>query len=134
MPTDMPASSGLSPSTALGAKWIDIDLSEQRIRAYEGSAEVFTALVSTGIAIYPTPKGSFEIERKIRRQVMSGPGYYLPNVEFVSYFHKGYAIHGTYWHNNFGHTMSHGCVNLTIDDARWMYEWAPIGTPVKVHD
>ena len=63
---------------------------------------------------------------------MSGAGYYLPNVEFVSYFYKGYAIHGTYWHNNFGQPMSHGCVNMTNADASWIYGWAPMGTPVRV--
>ena len=63
---------------------------------------------------------------------MSGPGYYLPNVEWVMYFYQGYGLHGTYWHSNFGQPMSHGCVNLTNDDARWFYEFASLGTPVHV--
>jgi lipoprotein-anchoring transpeptidase ErfK/SrfK len=79
-----------------------------------------------------TPVGEFKIYRKVRSQVMSGPGYHLPNVEYVSYFAGGNAIHGTYWHNNFGHPMSHGCVNMRNDDARWIYRWAPVGTPVRV--
>ena len=91
-----------------------------------------TALVSTGVASMPTPLGEHRILRKVRSQVMSGPGYYLPNVEYVSYFLKGYAIHGTYWHNNFGRPMSHGCVNLTNQDAKWIFEWAPRGTRVLV--
>jgi len=119
-------------ATALGEKWIELDLSEQRITAYEGDTEVLSALVSTGIARYPTPPGEYKIIRKVRSQVMTGPGYYLPNVEWVSYFLGGYAIHGTYWHSNFGQRMSHGCVNLTNEDAKWIYSWAPKGTPVIV--
>jgi lipoprotein-anchoring transpeptidase ErfK/SrfK len=118
--------------TALGSKRIELDLSEQRLTAFEGDTELLTALVSTGISRYPTPPGEYTIIRKIRSQVMSGPGYYLPNVEWVSYFYAGYAIHGTYWHSNFGHPMSHGCVNMTNDDAQWIYNWAPRGTPVIV--
>jgi lipoprotein-anchoring transpeptidase ErfK/SrfK len=118
--------------TDLGLKWIELDLSAQELTAYEGETEVFSALVSTGIASMPTPLGEHQIYRKIRSQVMSGPGYYLPNVEWVSYFVKGYAIHGTYWHTNFGHPMSHGCVNMTNDDAKWIYEWAPLHTKVVV--
>jgi lipoprotein-anchoring transpeptidase ErfK/SrfK len=119
-------------TTALGMKRIELDLSDQRLTAYEGDTEVLTALVSTGIARYPTPLGDYKIIRKVRAQVMSGPGYYLPNVEWVSYFVGGYAIHGTYWHTNFGHPMSHGCVNMTNDDAKWIFNWAPMGTPVTV--
>ena len=64
---------------------------------------------------------------------MSGPGYRLPNVQWVQYFVGANALHGTYWHHNFGHPMSHGCVNLTNKDARFLYNWAPYGTPVVVH-
>ncbi len=119
-------------ATGLGVKRIELDLSDQRLAAYEGDTEVLSALVSTGIARYPTPPGEYKIMRKVRSQVMSGPGYYLPNVEWVSYFVGGYAIHGTYWHKNFGQPMSHGCVNMTNDDARWIFQWAPLGTPVTV--
>jgi lipoprotein-anchoring transpeptidase ErfK/SrfK len=119
-------------ATGLGVKRIELDLSDQRLTAYEGETEVLSALVSTGIARYPTPPGEYKIIRKVRSQVMSGPGYYLPNVEWVSYFLGGYAIHGTYWHSNFGQPMSHGCVNMTNDDAKWVFAWAPLGTPVTV--
>jgi hypothetical protein len=121
-----------APATLLGTKWIELDLSDQMLTAYEGQTPVFSALVSTGIPGLPTPQGEYAIYRKVRSQVMSGSGYYLPNVEYVSYFYKGYAIHGTYWHNNFGHPMSHGCVNMTNSDAMWIYEWAPTGTRVIV--
>jgi len=133
-PTATRVSGEPPPSTELGEKWIQLDLSEQRLTAYEGETPMHTALVSTGVARMPTPLGEHRIYRKVRSQVMSGPGYYLPNVEYVSYFLKGYAIHGTYWHNNFGHPMSHGCVNMTNEDAKWLYEWAPRGTLVLVQE
>ena len=126
------ASGPLSPHTSLGAKWIEIDLSEQKLTAFEGNTAVFAALVSTGVSQFSTPVGEYEILRKVRSQVMSGPDYYLPNVEFVSYFFKGYAMHGTYWHDNFGHPMSHGCINMRNEDAQRIYDWAPVGTPVRV--
>ncbi len=123
-----------SMTTSLGTKWIDIQLSTQTLTAYEGDTAVHSALVSTGIPGLPTPRGEYTILLKVRSQTMSGVGYRLPNVEFVSYFYKGYAIHGTYWHNNFGQPMSHGCVNMTNADAQWIFEWAPVGTRVRVRD
>lgn len=57
----------------------------------------------------------------------------MPNVPYTMYYYKGYAVHGAYWHNNFGHPMSHGCVNLRPSDAKWFYNFAPVGTPVVVH-
>jgi lipoprotein-anchoring transpeptidase ErfK/SrfK len=115
-------------------KWIDIDLSEQRLTAYEGEDIVLSVLVSTGLPHTPTPIGEFRIRFRVRVQEMGGDDYSLPNVEYVSYFFKDYAMHGTYWHNNFGQPMSHGCVNLRTPDAQWIYNWAPLGTPVRVHD
>jgi lipoprotein-anchoring transpeptidase ErfK/SrfK len=64
---------------------------------------------------------------------MSGPGYYLPNVPYVMYFHGGYGLHGTTWHANFGHPMSHGCVNLPTSEAEWLFNWAQVGTMVNIH-
>ena len=77
---------------------------------------------------------------------MSGPGYYLTNVPYTMYFYRGYGLHGTYWHNNFGHPMSHGCVNLKTPDAKWLFDWtlpyvpagsnsaSGTGTLVVIHD
>lgn len=115
------------PATA--EKWIDVDLSEQRVVAYEGQQPVRTFVVSTGLPATPTVQGEFRVRMKVRRQTMSGGsaqyGYYnLPNVEWVQYFYEDYAFHGTYWHNNFGQPMSHGCVNMTNDDAHWLFGWA----------
>jgi lipoprotein-anchoring transpeptidase ErfK/SrfK len=64
---------------------------------------------------------------------MAGPGYYLSDVPNVMYFYKGYGLHGTYWHNNFGTPMSHGCVNFTIPDSSWVFNFASVGTVVNVH-
>jgi LysM repeat protein len=118
--------------TVTSGKQIIVSLSNQRIYAYENGQLVRTTLASTGLPATPTVLGNFTVQRKYESQTMSGPGYYLPNVQWVSYFYAGYAIHGTYWHNNFGQPMSRGCVNLTNEEARWYYDFAPIGTPVTV--
>ena len=116
-----------------GVRWIDINLSEQRLYAYEGDILQTSFLASTGTWATPTVTGTFQIWNKTRIQDMSGPGYYLPDVPYVMYFYKDYGIHGTYWHNNFGTPMSHGCVNLTIPDSEWLFNWAYVGMTVRVH-
>lgn len=121
------------PVAGNGVRWIDINLSEQRLYAYEGDTIVNVFIVSTGTWAHPTVTGTFKIWNKTRVQDMSGPGYYLPDVPYVMYFYKDYGIHGTYWHNNFGTPMSHGCVNMTIPDAAWLYSWAYEGMTVRVH-
>lgn len=116
-----------------GAHWIDVDLSQQRLYAYEGDTLVNSFVVSTGTWQTPTVTGKYKIWIKLRSAPMSGPGYYLPDVPYIMYFYKGYGIHGTYWHNNFGTPMSHGCVNMTIADAEWVYNFTSVGTVVNVH-
>lgn len=116
-----------------GERWIDVDLSQQRVYAYEGDTLMNSFLVSTGTWQTPTVTGEFKVWIKVRSQAMSGPGYYLPDVPYVMYFYKDYGLHGTYWHNNFGTPMSHGCVNLTIPDSEWLYNFASVGTVVNVH-
>lgn len=116
-----------------GDRWIDVDLTTQRISAYQGDKLQRSFIVSTGTWRYPTVTGQYSIYVKYDYADMSGPGYYLPNVPNVMYFYKGYGLHGTYWHNNFGTPMSHGCVNLTIDDSAWLFEFASIGTLVNIH-
>lgn len=114
-------------------RWIDVDVGNQRVIAYEGSTVVATFVVSTGTQYHPTVLGQFRIWTKLRWDDMAGPGYYLPSVPFTMYFYQGYAIHGTYWHDNFGTRMSHGCVNLQTHDAEWLFEFASVGTIVNVH-
>lgn len=113
-------------------RWILVDLSEQELIAYQGKTPLLRTKVSTGRARTPTVVGTFRIYRKLRAQTMTGPGYRLPNVPYVMYFYQGYALHGTYWHNNFGRPMSHGCVNLPTPIAEQLYQWADIGTLVVV--
>lgn len=128
-----PVSPILPPEVSLNDRWIDINLSQQRAYAYEGDILVRSFVVSTGTWQYPTVVGQYRIYVKYRFADMAGPGYYLPNVPFVMYFYKGYGLHGTYWHNNFGTPMSHGCVNFTIDEAGWVFDFASVGTMVNIH-
>jgi lipoprotein-anchoring transpeptidase ErfK/SrfK len=114
-------------------RWIDVNLSEQQIYAYEGNTLVNTFIVSTGLPDTPTVTGEYRIYVKVPLQDMSGPGYYLTDVPWVMFFYEDYGFHGIYWHNNFGTPMSRGCVNLSVDDAAWLYNWASVGTPVSVH-
>lgn len=113
-------------------KEIVVELDDQIVRAYEDGRLVKTMTVSTGLPKTPTVKGEYSIYYKIDAQTMSGPDYYLEGVPWVMYFYQGYGLHGTYWHDNFGEPMSHGCVNLRTPDAKWLYDWAQIGTPVLV--
>jgi LysM repeat protein len=136
--SDTPPSTNPSPNPpsnpgASGTRWIDVNITTQTLTAYAGQTPVFTARVSTGIWRYPTVVGTFQVYVKYLSTHMSGPGYSLPNVPYTMYFYRGYALHGTYWHSNFGTPMSHGCVNLSIPDAKWLYEWASVGTKVVTH-
>jgi lipoprotein-anchoring transpeptidase ErfK/SrfK len=116
-----------------GVRWIDVNLSTQRLYAYEGDTVVASFLVSTGVPAFPTVTGQYHIYIKLLSALMTGSGYYLPDVPYTMYFYKGYGIHGTYWHHNFGHPMSHGCVNMYTPDAEWMFYWAHVGTLVNIH-
>ena len=112
---------------------IDVDLSEQIVTAYDGVTPVRHFIVSTGTWQHPTLTGQFRVWVKLASTPMAGPGYYLPGVPWTMYYYRGYALHGTYWHSNFGTPMSHGCVNLTIVEAEWLYNFASVGTLVNVH-
>ena len=114
-------------------RWIEVDLSRQTLYAWEGQRLIRTMLISSGLPRTPTPTGRFRIRVKYHAQTMVGPGYRFPNVPHVMYFWGAYALHGTYWHNSFGRPMSHGCVNLSLSDAKWLYHWAGYGTPVVIH-
>jgi len=116
-----------------GDKWIDIDLSNQMLYAYEGNTIVGAFLVSTGTSATPTVTGQYHVYVKYVYTDMAGPGYYLPDVPYTMYFYSGYGIHGTYWHSNFGTPMSHGCVNMETSDAEWLFYWAYVGILVNIH-
>lgn len=119
-----------------GEKEIQVDLTNQRLYAYEGDNLVYTFLVSTG-KWGRTPTGTFTIANKFRFVGMSGGStalgtyYNLPNVPYTMFFgnaqipaSRGFSFHGTYWHNNFGVPMSHGCINMKISEAGILYNWA----------
>ncbi len=139
---------------APGAKWVEVSLSEQQLTAYHGTTPISSTLVSTGLDPNPTETGMFHVRLKYSLQDMQGftsdtgevlavgddgapadaVAYDVPAVPNVLYFDmQGEALHGTYWHTNFGERMSHGCVNLPLDFAAWLYGWAPLGTGVWVH-
>jgi len=113
--------------------WIEVDLSMQMLYAYNGSQIISSFLVSTGTNSYPTVTGTYKIYAKLPTYRMVGPGYNLPDVPYSMFFYKGYSIHGTYWHSNFGTPMSHGCVNMNTNDAAWIYNQSSVGTYVFVH-
>ena len=128
-----PAPAAPEYASGNGERWIDVDLTNQSVYAYEGDVVVNSFIVSTGTWLTPTVTGQYKIYVKIRSGNMHGPGYFLPDVPYIMYFYKGYGLHGTYWHHNFGTPMSHGCVNLQTDDAAWLFNWASVGTVVNVH-
>ena len=113
--------------------WVEIDLSDQHLFAWEGNNQTFTTIISTGKAKTPTNTGIYSIQRKYPQDRMRGADYDIPNVPNVLYFDRGYAIHGAFWHNNFGTPVSHGCVNLPVSNAKWLFDWAKIGTPIIIH-
>ena len=123
-----------------GDKEVVVSLGAQRLWAYEGEQSILATFVSTGTAETPevaTPIGQWRILVKLPMETMTGTvngePYQVEDVPYVMYFtDEGHALHGTYWHYNFGAPMSHGCVNLPMDVAEWMYRWAPEWTAVTI--
>lgn len=114
--------------------WIQIDISDQRLIAWEGSTPVFSITVSTGRASDMTPTGVYAIENKYRTARMQGDNYDIPDVPYTMYFSGSYAIHGAYWHTNFGSPVSSGCINVPVQGAAWLYDWAGAGIAVVVQN
>lgn len=127
-----PSAEEAPPAPLATGKSIVVSTSNQRIYAYENGQLIRSHLTSTGRAETPTVRGDYNIYVKHVKTNMSGPDYFLPDVPYTMYFYKGYGIHGTYWHNSFGRPMSHGCVNLPTDEAKWFFDWAEVGTLVRV--
>ncbi|WP_050721588.1 L,D-transpeptidase family protein [Microbacterium sp. GCS4] len=118
---------------------IDVNLSSQTATLLENGAVVRSWKISSGKAATPTDTGNFKVYAHVRMQTMKsrepdGSITETPNVPWVTYFNGDEAFHGTYWHSNFGNRMSHGCVNMPIDVAKFVYEWAPVGLEVSVHN
>ncbi len=125
------------PSNPGGERWFSVNLSSQYAVAYEGDVAVNETYVSTGRPGFDTPPGTFYVSYQLESQtmegVLGGEYYNVPDVPYVMYFTDvGHAIHGAYWHNNFGAVMSHGCINLPLWFAEWLYYWAPGGMRIEI--
>lgn len=112
----------------VNGRWVAVDLYEQTLVAYEDDRPVFATLISTGLPNTETNEGVFEVWARLARDTMSGAtgapnAYALQSVPWVQYFDNSISLHGTYWHDLFGYRRSRGCVNLSISDARWVYEF-----------
>jgi lipoprotein-anchoring transpeptidase ErfK/SrfK len=126
-----------------GEKWIDVDLTNKTVTAYVGDTPVWgPRSMVDGKEGNETPTGTYEIYLRYDRQDMTNAGYYpeghekyyyTPDVPWVQYFHHGYGFHGAPWRSSFGYSGSHGCINLPVSDAKWLYDWASIGTKTVVH-
>jgi uncharacterized protein YgiM (DUF1202 family) len=126
------------PAAASGEKWVQINLSTQYMTVWQGNTRITGTYVSTGRPGFDTPTGTFYTWLRYVSQDMSGcikgECYYVPAVPYVHYFtYYGHALHGAYWHNNFGQVMSHGCVNLPVPFSEWLYYWFPMGGRVVIH-
>jgi len=122
-------------------RWISVNLFEQTMTAYENGELVFATAIASGLRGWWTQPGLFQVYVKLDKTNMSGSFeadrsdyYYLEDVPWVLYYDQARAIHGTYWHNNYGYQQSHGCVNLSPADAQWIFDWAEKGTYIHVWD
>ena len=124
---------------APGEKWIDINLSNKTVTAYEGATVVHGPVsIVDGAPATPTVTGTYHIYLKHRVQTMQGENadgstYVTEDVPWVSYFYSGYAFHGAPWRSSFGYSGSHGCINMPVSEAEWIYNWAEEGTTVVSH-
>ncbi len=139
LPTPVVEETKVLGQASEGEKWIEIDLSAQKLRAWEGNNLFLETLISSGKPWTPTITGEFRIWSKFQYAKMSGGEkgtksyYYLPNVPYIMYFHKEFALHGVYWHANFGTTMSNGCVNLPTPIAEKLFYWTDPVVPSGQH-
>ena len=121
-----------------GAKWVHVDLSEQTLVAYEGARPVYATVISSGKEGYEPPTGLFQVQQKYISTTMNATdpidGFYeVEEVPWTLYYHGGYALHGAYWHTDFGKVRSHGCTNIAPVDARWIYYWSDPEVPPAWH-
>ena len=121
-----------------GGKWVHVDLPEQTLVAYEGDRPVFATVISSGKEGYEPPTGLFQVQQKYISTTMNATdpidGFYeVEEVPWTLYYHRGYALHGAYWHTDFGKVRSHGCTNIAPVDARWLYYWSDPEVPPTWH-
>jgi lipoprotein-anchoring transpeptidase ErfK/SrfK len=113
-------------------RWIQVNLKTQRLVAWEGKNPVYAIVISSGKDSTPTYPGIFKIQSKYATTRMKGAGYDIPNVPYAMYYEGNYGIHGAFWHRSFGTPVSHGCVNVAVNHARWLFDWASVGTAVVI--
>ena len=130
-----------APKGVTGNRWIEVNLQQQTVSVYQDNRLVFATMVSTGVEPTWTRPGLFQIYVKKPTETMSGATtadrsdyYYLEDVPWTMYFDEARAFHGAYWHKRFGYQNSHGCVNMSVGDAHWLYNWANVGDQVYVYD
>ncbi len=112
--------------------WIQVNLTKQRLIAWEGGKPVYAITISSGKKSTPTRTGIFKIKSKFKTTRMRGTNYDVPNVPYAMFYEGSYGIHGAYWHRKFGTPVSHGCVNIAPNHAKWLFNWASIGTPIII--
>lgn len=126
------------PAGVTNNRWIDVDLEEQVLAVYDNNQLVFATVIASGLEPFYTRPGLFQIYSKKETETMQTSDltdfYYLDNVPWTMYFDKARALHGAYWRTRFGYPQSHGCVNLSVGDAHWLFNWAVEGDWVYVHD
>jgi hypothetical protein len=129
------------PQGVTNGRWIEVNLYEQVISVYDQGKMVFATLISTGVEPFYTQPGTFQIYKKIENEYMTGAFesdrsdyYYLEEVPFIMYYDQSRALHGAYWNTFYGYQRSHGCVNLSVGDAHWLYDWSNEGDAVYVWD
>jgi len=129
------------PEGVTGGRWIEVNLFEQTLAVYDNYELVFATLIASGLEPFWTQPGLFQIYEKLESTPMRGSfeadrsdAYYLEDVPWTMYFDQARALHGAYWRANLGFPQSHGCVNLSVGDARWLFDWAEVGDWVYVWD
>ncbi len=126
------------PANIPSSRWIEVDIWEQVVTVYENNTLIFATLTSTGDDYKLTDTGRYQIYMSYETTTMSGGEgedyYYLERVPWTMYFDGGNALHGAYWHSSFGYPRTHGCVNLSMADAHWLFDWASLGDYVYVFD
>jgi len=132
---------GSAPEGVPSDRWIEVNLDEQTLAVYQDNQLRFATVIASGTGAWATRAGVFQIYEKLESTTMSGATeadrsdyYYLQDVPWTMYYDEQRALHGAYWHDGFGYPRSHGCVNLALGDAHWIFDWAAIGDYVYVFD
>lgn len=126
------------PQGVTANRWINVDLAEQTLAVYENNQLIFATVIASGLEPFWTRPGIFQIFEKKETETMRNNDmtdfYYLDNVPWTMYFDGARALHGAYWRTRFGYPQSHGCINLSVGDSHWLFNWATVGDWVYVHD